>query len=182
MSAPKIAFICGSLRKGSINAQLESALMQRATARGAKAVQIDLGRYGLPLYHGDLETPPSVKELINDLTACDGIIIVTPEYNGSLPPVLKNAIDWTSTVGTDHFTGPVYGIASCTPGPMSGIMVMRQLNYILMRVGAVVVPAQVGTGNAQSAFNAKGELTSEPACTLADKMLDQLLKAISDRA
>jgi len=61
-------------------------------------------------------------------------------------------------------------------------MVMRQLNYILMRVGAVVVPAQVGTGNAQSAFNAKGELTSEPACTLADKMLDQLLKAISDRA
>jgi len=181
MSAPKIAFICGSLRTGSINARLEKDLMRRVKALGAKASRIDLGTYALPLYHGDLKTPANVKKLIRRLKSFDGIIIITPEYNGSLPPVLKNAIDWTSTVETGHFTGPVYGIASCTPGAMSGIMVMRQLNYILMRVGATVVPTQAGTGNAATAFDGKGTLIAEPARSLADKMIHQLLKAISDR-
>ena len=122
MTAPKIAFICGSLRQGSINDMLERALMKRASLRGADVSKIDLGNYDLPLYHGDLETPPDVKKLTDHMSAFDGIIIVTPEYNGSLPPVLKNAIDWTSTLGTDHFTGPVYGIASCTPGPMLSLI------------------------------------------------------------
>lgn len=61
-------------------------------------------------------------------------------------------------------------------------MVMRQLNYILMRVGAVVVPTQVGTGNARQAFNEKGDLVAPVSSGLADKMLDQLLTAITGRA
>lgn len=175
----RIGFICGSLREGSINQQLTKALKKRVKAAGAKAVDIDLGSYDLPLYHGDLETPAAVKRLASKMKKCDGIIVVTPEYNGGLPPVLKNAIDWTSTIGTDQFTKPIYGIASCTPGPMSGIMVMRQLNYILMRVGAQVVPAQCGTGNASKAFDGKGNLIAEPASTLADKMIAQILARLA---
>ncbi|MGB0906211.1 MAG: NADPH-dependent FMN reductase [Maricaulaceae bacterium] len=174
----RIGFICGSLREGSINQQLSKALKKRVKAAGAKVVDIDLGGYDLPLYHGDLETPATVKRLATKMKKCDGIIVVTPEYNGSLPPVLKNAIDWTSTTGTDQFTQPVYGIASCSPGPMSGIMAMRQLNYILMRVGAHVVPAQCGTGNAGGAFDKKGNLTAEPSASLADKMIAQMLARI----
>lgn len=171
----KIGLICASLREGSINQKLTAALRKRVKASGASVTNIDLGKFDLPLYHGDLKTPANVKKLMNKMAGCDGIIIVTPEYNGSLPALLKNALDWTSTIGKRQFENPVYGIASCSPGPMSGIMCMRQLNYILMRVGAEVVPAQVGTGNAASAFDAKGSLIAEPSSTLADKMIGQLL-------
>ncbi|MBC6403737.1 MAG: NAD(P)H-dependent oxidoreductase [Hyphomonadaceae bacterium] len=178
MSSLKIGFICGSLRADSLNRKLAQALMQIATDRGANPVDIDLGSYGLPLYHGDLDTPASVRRLIEDCLACDGIVIVSPEYNGSVPPVLKNAIDWTSTISTDHIKGPVYGIAACTPGPMSGIMCMRELQFLLLRLGADLVPVQVGCGNADEAFGNDGALVRERTRDLARMMLDQMLDRI----
>lgn len=176
MSKPvSIAFICASLRAGSINQQLETALMIKASAMGAEPTKVDLSDYEMPLFHGDLNGPDTVKALIEHLKGFDAVVIVTPEYNGSLPPLLKNMIDWTSTVETGHFTGPVYGIAACTPGPMSGIMCLRQLHYILNRVGAEVVPTQVGCGNAAAAFDGDGLLSAEPTNGLSDKMLGQLI-------
>ncbi|MGB6229353.1 MAG: NAD(P)H-dependent oxidoreductase [Litorimonas sp.] len=179
---PSIAFVCASLREGSINRRLESALMERAQARGARVERVDLGEYEMPLYHGDLDTPDTVPALIARLKTFDAVVIVSPEYNGSLPPLLKNVIDWTSTVETGHLTGPDYGVASCTPGPMSGIMCMRQLAYILNRLGADVVPTQVGCGLAAQAFDAQGKLIAEPASSLADKMLGQLMERARRRA
>jgi len=181
MSAPHIGFICGSLRTGSINQKLENALVKRFESAGAQARVIDLSAYDLPLYHGDLETPAAVHTLVDDLKSLDGVVIVSPEYNGGLPPLLKNAIDWTSTVSKEHFEGPVYGIASCTPGPMSGIMCMRQINYILMRLGAEVMPTQVGAGNASKAFDEEGDLIVQPGSDLADKLRDTMLKRIQQK-
>ena len=178
----KIGFLCGSLRAGSINKKLERALIGRAQALGAQTIIIDLGKYDFPIFHGDLPTPESVSVLIEDMKACDGIIITSPEYNGCLPPLLKNAIDWTSTVETGHITGPVYGIASATPGPMSGIMGMRQLAYILTRLGADLIPVQVGCGTASKAFDDNGVLTAEPASSLADQMLAGVTKCITHKA
>ena len=108
---PVIGFICGSLREGSINAQLETALTQRFKRAGAKTTSINLGTYELPLFHQDIAVPTNVKILIQKIQSCDGVIIVSPEYNGGLPPVLKNAIDWTSTLSTEpvsytHLTLP----------------------------------------------------------------------------
>lgn len=183
MTTPaKIGFICGSLREGSINQKLMKALKKRVKAAGGKVTDIDLGKFDLPMFHGDLEQPANVKKLVNKMKSCDGIIIVTPEYNGCLPPVLKNAIDWTSTAGKAQFENPVYGIASCSPGPMSGIMCMRQLHYILNRVGAHVVSTQVGTGHASGAFDAKGNLTGQPSAMLADKMIDQILTRCAQKS
>ena len=178
-STPKIALICGSLRNESINHTLLKALQKRVKSAGAKATEVKLSDYDLPLYHGDLETPPAVKKLIRRLKGFDGVVIVTPEYNGGLPPVLKNAIDWTSTVETGHISGPVYGIAACSPGPMSGIMCLRQLQFILMRLGAELVPQQVGCGHGGSAFDSKGNLTAQPAATFADKMISHMLERIA---
>lgn len=179
MSKPTIGFICGSLRTGSINAQLNHALMMRAKQAGAYVRPLDLAQYDLPLFHGDLDLPAGVSALKADMRACDGIIIVTPEYNGSLPALLKNAIDWVSITGTEQFIEPVYGIAACTPGSMSGIMVLRELNYILTRVGADVVSPHVGTGNASEAFDEAGDLIAQPSSDLADKMIAKLLMRIS---
>lgn len=175
---PVIGFICGSLRDGSINKRLEKALTKRFKRAGAKTTSINLGTYDLPLFHGDLDLPDGVKKLVRKIKSCDGVVIVTPEYNGSLPPLLKNAIDWTSITGKSHFENPYWGIAACSPGPMSGIMCMRQVNYILMRLGAHVSPIQVGVGKAQVAFDSKGELIAEPSATLADNLIQDMLARI----
>ncbi len=178
---PRIGFLCGSLRKDSINQKLSKALQKKVKAAGVKTGEINLATYDLPLYHGDLKTPTGVKKLISRMKGFDGIIIVSPEYNGGLPPVLKNAIDWTSTVEMGHISGKVFGIASCSPGPMSGIMAMRQIQFIMMRLGADLVPAQTGCGLADKAFDKKGELTAQPASSFADKMIEQMLDRISTR-
>lgn len=182
MTVAKIGFLCGSIREGSINKQLEAALVARAQNLGAHTSIIDMNDYELPIFNGDLTQPENVKKLADKMKTFDGIIITSPEYNGSLPPLLKNAIDWTSTVGTDHITGPVYGIASCTPGPMSGIMGMRQIAYIIGRLGGLVIPVQTGCGNARNAFKDNGELSAQPASDLADKMLHQMLNHIALKA
>ncbi len=178
----KIGFLCASLRNNSINKRLETALIKRAKALGAKTSIIDLAKFELPLFHGDIDTPDTVKNLIENMKSYEAIVIISPEYNGGPPPILKNVIDWTSTVETGHITGPVYGIASCTPGPMSGIMGMRQIAYILNRLGAQVVPTQVGCGMASQAFDENGALIAEPASTLADKMLTSLIERATHKA
>lgn len=177
-ATPTIGFICGSLREGSINKQLEKALIKRFKRAGTKTTSINLATYDLPLFHGDLGMPAGAKKLTRKIQSCDGVVVVSPEYNGGLPPVLKNAIDWTSTLGTSHFNSTYWGIAACTPGPMSGIMCMRQINYILMRVGAHVSPIQVGVGNAAKAFGDKGELIAQPSATLADNLIADMLARV----
>ncbi len=178
----KIAFLCGSLRTGSINRKLETALMRRAEEHGATAERVDLADYEMPLYHGDLEMPETTKALVKHLATFDGVVVVSPEYNGSLPPLLKNMIDWTSTFDRAHFTGPVWGIASCTPGPMSGIMCMRQIQYILTRLGVEVIPVQVGCGNAAKAFDDDGALVAQPSSDLADNMLKAIIRRTQEKA
>ena len=173
-SSPLIGFICGSLRDGSINKRLEKALIKRFERAEFETTTINLDAYDLPLYHGDLSPPAGVKKLTCKLGSCDGIVVISPEYNGGLPPVLKNAIDWASTEGKAHFETPYWGIASCTPGPMSGIMCMRQINYILMRLSAHVSPVQVGVGSAEHAFDAAGELIAEPSASLAEALIHDM--------
>lgn len=181
MASPSIGFICGSLRIGSINEKLSQALSARVEAAGASVRHLDLGSYDLPIFHGDLDAPEGVGRLKSNMLSCDGLIIVSPEYNGSLPPLLKNAIDWVSTTGTQQFTQPIYGIASCTPGSMSGIMVLRELNYILTRVGADVVTPHVGTGHGEDAFDGSGALTAQLSSDMADKMIAKLLQRIATK-
>jgi len=181
MTAPKIAFICASLRTGSMNKTLEKALIKRFKAAGAKTSSVDLGKYEMPLFHSDLKAPPTVKKLITRLKEFDGIVVVSPEYNGCLPPLLKNTIDWTSTVSTDYIKGAVWGLASATPGPMSGIMCMRQMQFIFTRLGGDVLPQQVGCGNASKAFDNDGNLTAQPSLTFADNMRDMMLERIAQK-
>ena len=181
MTAPKIAFICASLRQGSINRQLEKALIKCFKEAGAKTSSIDLGKYEMPIFHGNLKTPQTVKKLINRLKKFDGIVVISPEYNGCLPPLLKNTIDWTSTVSTDYIKSAVWGLASASPGPMNGIMCMRQMQFIFTRLGGDVLPQQVGCGNASNAFDSKGNLIAQPALTFANNMRDMMLERITQK-
>ncbi|MEE9272392.1 MAG: NAD(P)H-dependent oxidoreductase [Robiginitomaculum sp.] len=181
----KIGLISGSTRKASINQKMTKAIAHVFKDLGAKPVIIDLGKYDMPIYNGDYEdehgVPKATKNLVQRIKFCDGIFIATPEYNGCLPALLKNAIDWTTRTGLSQFTEPVYGIGACVPGGLSGIMALRQLNFILARLGAVVVPTQVGLPFAGQIFDEQGQLNEGRARDFSYKMAEQMLAEIKRR-
>lgn len=179
---PKIAIFAGSTRTGSINQQFADAIAKLAEDAGAKVTSLSLEDYPMPIYNGDWEAengqPKAAQELIDVLMAHDGVFIVTPEYNGGLPALLKNTIDWTTRIGTDHFKGPVYGVAAASPGATAGIMAMKDLAFLLRRLGAVVIPAQVGLGMAGSAYEKNGDLKDGRSKDFAKAAIAQMLKLI----
>ena len=169
-----IGFICGSLRTGSINAKLRDALIHHYREAGFETEIIDLADYPLPIYCGDLDQPDTLAPLMDRMLACDGIVCVTPEYNGGLPALMKNTIDWISTVSTDPISKPAYGVAACTPGPLSGVVCLRDFALLLMRLGARVCPSFVGIGNAGQSFDAEGRISSDIGRKLTNAQIAQM--------
>src|SRR3981081_2779750 len=102
MSALKILVIPGSLRTGSLNAKLAAAAAQEFLRAGVDVTRISLGDFPLPIYDGDLQSksgvPKNAVNLKRMIGAHHGVLIVTPEYNSSVPPLVKNTIDWVTRV------------------------------------------------------------------------------------
>src|SRR5271168_4797859 len=108
MSALKILVIPGSLRTGSLNAKLATAAGYQFAQAGAEVTRISLGDFPLPIYDGDLQTksgvPKNAVNLKRMMATHHGVLIVTPEYNSSVPALVKNAIDWVTRVHDAHET------------------------------------------------------------------------------
>lgn len=168
---PKILILSGSIRSGSINSKLADAYLAELQNQECEATRINLKDYALPLYNGDDEEengiPKNAEKLANLFHAHDGLVIVGPEYNGSLTPLLKNTIDWISRVKTVNgkdvlpFKGKVTAIAACSPGAMGGISVLSHMRDIFSRIGMLVISEQIGVGNGMNAFDDMGRLTNE---------------------
>lgn len=162
----KLIGIAGSLRKGSFNA----ALLRAAAERLPSGVTLEIASMaGIPLYDGDVEAasgiPAAVTQLKDRLAAADGLLLVTPEYNGSLPGVLKNAIDWMSRPGSDIprvFGGKAVALMGATPGP--GGTRLGQVAWLPV-LRALGTRAWFGKSlymaNATASFDAEGRLTDE---------------------
>src|SRR5260221_14787987 len=105
MSQPKIVAFAGSLRTGSFNKKLLAVAVEAARAAGAEVTVVDLRELALPLFDQDLEDasglPAGAKKFKAQLTASDGFLIASPEYNSSITGALKNAIDWASRSESD---------------------------------------------------------------------------------
>src|SRR5947199_57062 len=99
---PKILVFAGSIRTGSHNARLAALATKELMLAGADVTRISLGDYPMPLYDGDLEAhsgpPGNAVKLKSLMAAHQGVFIASPEYNASVTPLLKNAIDWVSRV------------------------------------------------------------------------------------
>ena len=163
MSAVKILVIPGSLRTGSRNARLAAAAVDELVRAEASVTRLSLGDFPLPIYDGDLETKSGVpKHAINlkrMIGSHDGVLLVTPEYNSSLPALLKNAIDWVSRVQDAHetkgqvFTERPFAIAAASAGRLGGARCLEALRLILSACRATVIPNQLALSFADQAYD-----------------------------
>jgi chromate reductase, NAD(P)H dehydrogenase (quinone) len=163
MSALKILVIPGSLRSGSHNARLAAAASYQFAQAGADVTRISLSDFPLPIYDGDLQSKSGVpKHAINlkrMMSAHHGVLIVTPEYNSSVPPLVKNTIDWVSRVQDTHetryqvFRGRPFAIASASESRLGGVRCLAALRLILSTCQATVIPNQLALSFAGEAYD-----------------------------
>ena len=163
MSALKILVIPGSLRTGSHNARLAAAAGYQFAQAGVEVTRISLSDFPLPIYDGDLQTRSGVpKHAINlkrMMSVHHGVLIVTPEYNSSVPPLVKNAIDWVSRVQDAHetryqvFRGRPFAIAAASESRIGGTRCLAALRLILSACHATVIPNQLALSFAGEAYD-----------------------------
>ena len=160
--------LAGSTRKASVNKKLARLARDRARDAGANVEFLDLADYPLPIYDGDLEErdgiPAAAHELKARLRACDGFLIASPEYNSSLSPVLKNALDWVSRrKDADEpplaaYRGKVAALVAASPGGLGGLRGLVPLRMMLGNIGVHVIPDQFALAGAFDAFDDADEL------------------------
>jgi NAD(P)H-dependent FMN reductase len=163
MSALKILVIPGSLRTGSHNARLAAAAAYEFAQAGVDVTRISLADFPLPIYDGDLQTksgvPKNAVNLKRMMGTHHGVVIVTPEYNSSVPPLVKNAIDWVSRVQDSHetrgqmFREKPFAIAAASEGRLGGTRALAALRLILTACHATVIPNQLALSFADQAYD-----------------------------
>jgi NAD(P)H-dependent FMN reductase len=177
MATPRILVFAGSIRTGALSGKLAALAAREFAVAGAEVTHISLADYPLPIYDGDLEekkgVPDNATRLARMIAAHDGVFIATPEYNHSLPPLLKNAIDWVSRIkhsGTIPYRHKVYGLGGTSDGRIGGARAIIDLRKVLATaVRGLVIPERIEVSMAQHAFNEAGELADAvPAAVLAD--------------
>jgi chromate reductase len=170
----RILAVSGSLRAESYN----TALARAAAALAPDGIDVELyaGLAWIPPYDadGDGEEPPAaVEDLRERIGEAGGLLVVTPEYNGSIPGVLKNAIDWASRPHRESaLWGKTVAIAGATTGQYGAIWAQQDLRRVLGMAGARVVDGEVPVPRAHEKFDAEGRLV--------DPLLAERLRAHVD--
>ena len=158
----KVLGISGSLRKGSYNAMALRAA-QKLAPQGITVEIADIST--IPMYNDDVRVagePAEVAALKAKIRAADAVLLVTPEYNFSIPGVLKNTLDWMSRPPEPPFDGKVVGIMGASPGPVGTARVQYDLRKVLVFMNAFTVnKPEVFISSCASKFDAQGNLTDE---------------------
>lgn len=185
----QLLVFAGSTRKQSFNRRLARVCAASARDAGAAATLLELADYDIPVYNADLEaqaTPADVLLLKQTLWQHPAWIICTPEYNGSYPALLKNALDWASSpVRTDPvwndgcrpFRGKVAGLMSASPGALGGRRAQSHLAALLNNLECWLAPKSFALSQAASAFNADGALLDPEHRERVRAVVDQVLWA-----
>jgi chromate reductase len=180
----RVLGISGSLRRDSLNTALLRAAAERLPA-GAELVEYD-GLREIPPYDADLEeetTPEAVAELRAAVRDADAVLVVTPEYNHSLPGQLKNALDWISRpAGQSALTGKPAAAIGASTGMFGAVWAQAEARKVLGALGGRVVEAELPVPRAAAQFH-EGELdlTPEQSGRLTE-ILSELLAEVEERA
>ncbi len=174
----KIAVVVGSTREGSFNRMLGKLAIRALEAQGAAVTDVDLSGFDLPLYSAAIEAddfPADAQRLKTLFAAQEGLLFVSPEYNGSVSPLLKNAIDWASRptgdeslVALSAYRGKASAIMGASISPFGGLRGLIHLRQILSTIQTLVIPEQVLIPNAHAAFDEEGHLREALPASLVD--------------
>lgn len=173
----KVLAISGSLRSGSLNTRLLREIAERAPA----AVEIELwaGLKAIPPYDGDDDTDPApepVLELREAIADADGLLFATPEYNSSVPGVLKNAIDWASRPReTTPLQGKPAAVVGATTGQFGAVWAQAELRKVLGSTGARVIDLELPVAKADAQLVQHGGLLTNE---LVESRTDEILTAL----
>jgi len=167
--------ISGSLRKASTNTMALKAA--QALAPDGMTVELaDLSQ--IPLFNGDLQSlgePEAVVHLKAQIRAADAVLIATPEYNFSIPGVLKNALDWVSRPPEPPFDGKPVAIMGAAPGPLGTARVQYHLRQVLVFMNTFTVnKPEVFISHSGTKFDSEGRLTDEVTAKFIRELLGSL--------
>jgi chromate reductase, NAD(P)H dehydrogenase (quinone) len=179
----RILALSGSLRAESYN----TAVARAAAALAPPGVAVDVydGLRHIPPYdqdrdEGDSATPRAVVDLRRQIEAADALLVVTPEYNGSIPGVLKNAIDWASARHRgSSFQNKTVAIAGATTGQYGAIWAQQDLRKVLGIAGARVTEGDLPVSRAHTAFDEFGRLVSP---LVAERLRAHLASLVAEAA
>jgi chromate reductase len=178
-----VLVICGSLRKKSYNAALTRALPELAPPELNLIMAPSIG--GFPLYNADVQEgsgfPAAANELAAAIKAADAVLFVTPEYNWSMPGVLKNAIDWVSRLPDQPFKEKPVAIQSCSQGPLGGARMQYHWRMSMTFLAAFIFGTpEVFVGVAQTKFDKETlALTDQPTRDVVKAQLAAFAKFIA---
>ena len=172
-----IVGICGSLRRQSINRMLLS-LAGECLPEGSALHICDW--HEVPPFNADLMAqglPAPVAALRERIRCADAVIIATPEYNFSVPGMLKNAIDWVSRGDDQPLLNKPVAILSATPGPLGGARMQYELRKVLLFMNAaVLVKPEVFVGSANQKFDIQGQCTDATTRGFVQAQMDALVR------
>ncbi|MCA9400392.1 MAG: NAD(P)H-dependent oxidoreductase [Candidatus Omnitrophica bacterium] len=185
----KVLIFAGSVRKDSYNKKLASFAAKAAEAAGARVTLVDLKDFPMPLYDADLEfeqgMPEQAAGFKSLLLKHDGFIITSPEYNGSITPLLKNVIDWASRAThkdeppLNAYKGKVAAILSASPGGLGGLRALNVLRSLLNNLGVLVLPKQFALSRANEAFDEDGTLSDEKHAQNIEQVCQELVSLLN---
>jgi chromate reductase len=180
MTQLDIVGICGSLRAGSLNRRLLT-LAGEVMGDGMK---LEIADYGdIPLFNSDVldkGMPASVAALRERIRKADGVLVVSPEYNFSIPGVLKNAIDWVSRGDDQPFANKPVAIMSATGGPLGGARMQYDLRKVMLFMNTLtLVKPEVFVGMAHTKFGPDGKCTDELTRKFATEQMAAFAKWIA---
>jgi chromate reductase len=184
----KLLGISGSLRQGSYNTKLLGA----AAGLLGENVELELfdGLKAVPPYDEDDDrdlAPAAVSRLREAIAGADGILFATPEYNSSIPGVLKNAIDWASRpLATNPLRNKPVAVIGSSTGMFGAVWAQAELRKVLAATGARVAEAELAVGHASTRFDKEGRLVDdelrEQLQEVIDLLVDEVLVSAQRRA
>lgn len=152
--------LCGSLRRDSINEILRRHMSTKLREAGVDVTDLSLADFDMPVFNQDIEdagqTPESAKRLADLFRSHDIVLLITPEYNGGLPPLVVNTLAWLSRQKPSPFRHAIFGIGGVSDGKYATIFALSHLRDSLSKVGALVAPTLLGVGPWPDVFDADG--------------------------
>jgi chromate reductase len=183
MSAIRILGISGSLRSGSHN----TALLRAAALSLPSGAELEVfdGLRDLPPYDADLDVEPvdeAVARLRAAIADADGVLIATPEFNGSIPGALKNALDWASRPFPDNaLKGKPVAVVGASTGLFGAVWAQAEVKKVLGIIGADVLDGELPVGQAGGAFREDGHLLEDDLRNALEELLGVLAARVGAR-